>query len=371
MTVRVGLIVNPVAGMGGTFALKGSDDRALVEEARTRGAVPVAPLRAAQALRALAAAAGEFELLTYPGEMGEDEARAAQIEPVVLGSISSITTAADTRAAAASMAERGVELLCFAGGDGTAVDVLEAIGGRVPVLGIPAGVKMHSAVFAVNPRSAGELALRFVRGGVRRLVDAEVMDVDEEALRAGAVSARLHGYLRIPAARALVQSAKMRSGPAEEAAQAGIARYVADAMLEDGTWMVGPGTTTRAVTEALGLEKTVLGVDVVRHGALLVPDADERTLLEVAADGDARVVVTPVGGQGFVFGRGNQQLSARVIERVGIENVLVIATESKIAALGGRPLLVDTGDAAVDAALSGYARVVTGYNRKIVYRIAS
>jgi predicted polyphosphate/ATP-dependent NAD kinase len=365
------LIVNPVAGMGGKFALKGSDDRALVEEARTRGAVPVAPARAVEALRALTAEAAEVELLTYPGDMGETEARAAQLEPVVLGSISSFTTAADTCAAAASMVERGVGLLCFAGGDGTAADILEAIGGRVPVLGIPAGVKMHSAVFALNPRSAGELALRFVRGGVRSFVDAEVMDVDEEALRAGAVSARLHGYLRIPAARALFQSAKTRSGPSEEAAQAGIARYFADAMLQEGTWMIGPGTTTRRIMEALGLEKTVLGVDVVRGGGLLARDADEQTLLELAAAGDARILVTPIGGQGFVFGRGNQQLSASVIERVGPENVVVVATEAKIAALGGRPLLVDTGDACVDAALAGYARVVTGHRREIVYRIAS
>jgi len=371
VTARIGLIVNPVAGMGGKFALKGSDDRALVEDARARGAVPVAPARAVEALRSLAAAAGEIELLTYPGDMGEDEARAARLEPLMLGSTGSVTTAADTRAAAIAMAEQGVDLLLFAGGDGTAVDVLEAIGARVPVLGIPAGVKMHSAVFALNPRSAGELALRVSRGGVRRFVEAEVMDVDEEALRAGAVSARLHGYLRIPAVRALVQSAKTRSGPAEEAAQAGIAGYLAEAVLEEGTWMVGPGTTTRRIMEALGLEKTVLGVDVVRSGGLLARDADEETLLDLAGGRDARILVTPIGGQGFVFGRGNQQLSARVIERVGPENVVIAATEAKIAALGGRPLLVDTGDARIDAALAGYARVVTGHNREIVYRIAS
>ena len=371
MTARIGLIVNPVAGMGGKFALKGSDDRALVEDARARGAVPVAPARAVEALRSLAAAAGEIELLTYPGDMGEDEARAAQLEPVVLGSIGSNTTAADTRAAATAMAERGADLLLFAGGDGTAVDVLEAVGALVPVLGIPAGVKMHSAVFALNPRSAGELALRVARGSVRHFAEAEVMDVDEEALRAGAVSARLYGYLRIPVARALVQTAKARSGPAEEAAQDAIGRYVADTMLGDGAWMIGPGTTTRRIMEALGLEKTVLGVDVVRGGKLVALDADERTLLDLAAGGDSRILVTPIGGQGFVFGRGNQQLSARVIERVGPENVVVVATEAKIAALGGRPLLVDTGDVHVDTVLAGYARVVTGHNREIVYRIAS
>ena len=230
---------------------------------------------------------------------------------------------------------------------------------------------MHSAVFALNPRSAGELALLFVEGRVRTFLEAEVMDVDEEILREGAVSARLHGYLTVPAERHLVQRAKSRTLASERAAQEGIARYVVDHVLRDGTWLVGPGTTTRAVMSVLGLEKTLLGVDVVRGGTSLVKDADERRLLEIAETGGAGILVTPVGGQGFVFGRGNQQLSARVIERVGRERVVVIATEAKIGALGGQPLRVDTGDPAVDAMLAGYVRVIVDYNREIVYRIAS
>ena len=356
--------------MGGAVALKGSDGAALLEAARARGAVPVSPGRTAEALRPLAAAGLEIELLTAPGEMGEEEARAAGMEPVVVGSIGRTTTAADTRAAALAMAERDVELLLFAGGDGTAVDVLEAIDERIPVLGIPAGVKMHSAVFAVNPRSAGELALLVARGRVREMGEAEVMDVDEDALRAGTLSARLYGYARVPVQPSLVQGGKARSGGSERGAQEGIARYLIERVLGDHTCLVGPGSTTRALMTALGLEKTLLGVDVIRGGALVAKDADERRLLELAADGDARIVVTPVGGQGFVFGRGNQQLSARVIELVGRENVVVVATEAKITALGGRPLLVDTGDPAVDRLLSGYIRVVSGYGRELVYRIA-
>jgi predicted polyphosphate/ATP-dependent NAD kinase len=368
---KLGLIVNPIAGMGGAFALKGSDDRELVAAARDRGALPVAPERAVEALRSLAALRDRLEVLAYPREMGEAEAREAGLEPAVVGSIDAVTSAADTRAAASAMAESGVELLLFAGGDGTAVDILEAIGDRVPVLGVPAGVKMHSAVFAVNPKSAGELAARFVAGGVRELREAEVMDVDEATLRAGAISACLHGYLNVPAERRLVQSAKARTLAGEGAAQEGIAHYVIDHVLGERTWFVGPGTTSRALMDILGLEKTLLGVDVVRAGTCLVADADERALLEIAGETEAGIVVTPVGGQGFVFGRGNQQLSARVIERVGRKQIVVIATEAKIAALGGRPLRVDTGDPAADASLSGYRRVVVGYNREIVYRIAS
>jgi predicted polyphosphate/ATP-dependent NAD kinase len=368
--VRLGLVVNPIAGMGGAYALKGSDDPELVAAARARGAMPVAPLRAVEALGRLADVHDTLEVLTYPGEMGETEAREAGLEPDVVGSIGAVTSAADTRAAASELADRGVELLLFVGGDGTAVDIFEAIGDRVPVLGVPAGVKMHSAVFAVNPRSAGELAVRFAEGGVREFRAAEVMDVDEASLREGAVSARLHGYLTVPAERRLLQSAKARTLAAEGAAQEGIARDVVG-RFGTRTWFIGPGTTTKAVMDVLGLGKTLLGVDVVRAGRCLVADADEPALMEIAGAGDAGIVVTPVGGQGFVFGRGNQQLSARVIERVGLERILVIATEAKIAALGGRPLRVDTGDPAVDESLSGYLRVVVGYNREIVYRVAS
>jgi len=369
--VRLGLVVNPIAGMGGRVALKGSDDPEPLAAARERGAVPIAPARATEALRPLAALEDGLEVLAYPGEMGEQEARSAGLEPTVLGSIGAVTSAADTRAAAAAMADRDVDLLLFAGGDGTAVDVFESIGDRVPVLGVPAGVKMHSAVFAVNPKSAGELAVRLARGGgVRGLRRAEVMDLDEALLRAGAVSARLYGFLNVPAERRLLQSAKARSLAAEAAAQEAIAHHLVDNVFGERTWLIGPGTTTGALMAALGLEKTLLGVDVVRAGECLVADADERTLLELVAAEDAGIVVTPVGGQGFVFGRGNQQLSAPVIARVGRKRIVVVATEVKIAGLGGRPLRVDTSDPAVDASLAGYTRVVVGYNRDIVYPVA-
>lgn len=369
--MRLGVVVNPIAGMGGRLALKGSDDVALVAAARERGEVAVAPARATEALQRLTALGGELEVLAYAGAMGEEEARSAKLTPTVLGSAGSVTTARDTRAAAAAMAERGVDLLLFAGGDGTAVDVLEAIGDRIPVLGIPAGVKMHSAVFAVNPRSAGELAATLAQDGVRRVRRAEVMDVDEALLRAGSVSARLHGFLNVPDARLHLQCAKARSLGSEAAAQDAIARHLIDHVLADGTWLIGPGTTTGVVLSRLGLEKTLLGVDVVRAGRCEIADADERALLELLERGQAAgILVTPVGGQGFVFGRGNQQLSARVIERVDRERIVVVCTEAKIAGLGGAPLRVDTGDPALDARLAGYTRVVVGYQREIVYPIA-
>ncbi len=368
--MRIGLVVNPIAGMGGRLAFKGSDDAALVAAARARGEAPVAPARATEALRRLAALNSGVEVLAYPGEMGEDEALDAQLTATVVGSIEPVTSAQDTRAAAVEMADRGVDLLLFAGGDGTAVDLLEAIGDRIPVLGIPAGVKMHSAVFAVNPRSAGELAARLARDGVRRLHRAEVMDVDEALLRAGSMSARLHGFLTVPDARGLVQGAKARSLGSEALAQQEVAHHLVDSVLGDRTWLIGPGSTTGALLGLLGLEKTLLGVDVIRDGVCVLPDADEEALARLVEVEDAGIIVTPVGGQGFLFGRGNQQLSASVIERVDRSRVIVVATEAKIARLAGAPLRVDTGDPGLDASFAGYTRIVVGHNREIVYPVA-
>jgi predicted polyphosphate/ATP-dependent NAD kinase len=356
--------------MGGRLAFKGSDDAALVAAARQRGETPIAPARATEALRPLAALGDELEMLAYAGEMGEREAVDAQLAPMVLGHAGPATSAQDTRAAAVAMADRQVDLLLFAGGDGTAVDVLQAIGDRVPVLGIPAGVKMHSAVFALNPRSAGELTARLAHDGVRTLRRGEVMDVDESLLRAGSVSARLHGFLNVPDARRHLQSAKARSLGSESLAQEEIAHHLVDNVLDDGTWLIGPGTTTGALLSLLGLEKTLLGVDVIRAGTCLIADADERALLALLDADDARIVVTPVGGQGFLFGRGNQQLSAAVIEKVDPERVVVVATEAKIARLRGAPLRVDTGNPALDARLAGYTRIAVGYNREIIYPVA-
>ena len=302
-------------------------------------------------------------MLAAGGEMGADLAGTAITEAVAE------STAADTRAAAIALADAGVDLLLFAGGDGTAVDVLAAVGDRLPVIGIPAGVKMHSAVFGVTPRRAGELAAAFVAGRVRGDAPGEVMDVDESDLRAGLISPRLHGFLRVPVAPGLVQGGKARSAPAEAAAQAAVAAHAAE-LLDGVTALIGPGTTTQAVMAALGLPKSLLGVDVVQGGRLLAADADEETLLGLAGP-DAIVIVTPVGGQGFVLGRGNQQISPAVLWTIGVDRLLIVATEAKLAALGGRPLLVDTGDPELDTALAGYRRVVTGYRHETVYRVTA
>ena len=367
---RLGLIVNPVAGIGGRVGLKGSDGAEIQKKALALGAVPQSLNRAIQALERLKPV-DELEVITYPGEMGEDAARACGFEPTVIGSIKpGETTPEDTMNAAGEMLRLHVDLLLFAGGDGTARDVYNAIGEELPVLGIPAGVKIHSAVFGANPISAGDLAASYLRGRVSDLREAEVMDIDEEAFRQGVVSAKLYGYLKIPFERRLVQSLKTPSSPGEQTAMAAIAADVVSNMEDGWLYIIGPGTTTRAITSRSGLDKTLIGVDVVAEGKLVAADVNESQLLELLEGRKAKIIVTPIGGQGYIFGRGNQQISPKVIEKVGKENIIVVSTTGKIHSLGGRPLWVDTGDREVDEMLSGYIRVTTGYNERMIYRVS-
>ncbi len=367
---KLGLIVNPIAGIGGRVGLKGSDGAVIQRRALALGARPEAASRTADALERLAPLKETLELITYPAEMGEEVARLCGWSPTVIGSISlGKTTAEDTRQAAAEMLELGVDLLLFAGGDGTARDVYGVIGERVPALGIPAGVKIHSAVFGASPRTTGELASGFLQGRVQSLQPAEVMDIDEDAFRRGEVAAQLHGYLRIPYRRRFLQAAKSASPAGESTSLHGIAAEAVGRMKAGWHTVLGPGTTMRAITDRLGLEKTLLGVDVVQDGRLVAADANEAELLALLEDHPAQVVVTPIGGQGYLFGRGNQQISWRVIQAVGRPNIMVVSTPDKIHSLGGRPLWVDTGSRAVDESLCGYIRVTTGYREQIVYRV--
>ncbi len=394
---RLGLIVNPVAGLGGRVGLKGSDGVEIQARALALGATPLAGTRAAKALNALANA-GSFELLVGPGALGADVALASglscravdsnlgpdrstrdswEIKPSRKSGIAEsdadsnlgATTAEDTRRVARAMGALGVDLLLFAGGDGTARDLVVAVGTDVPVLGIPAGVKMHSAVFALHPRDAGVVASRFLNATTPATIEAEVLDLDEEAYRGGQVAPTLYGYLRVPAAPRHVQNRKAPSPVAEAAQAQAIAAAVVEGMQPGHAYALGPGTTTRAIAERLGLLKTLVGVDVVRDGASLTADANEAQLLALAQSGALTIVVAPTGGQGFLFGRGNQPFSPRVLAAVGVANIVVVATAAKLAALGGRPLQVDTGDPALDAQLAGPIRVITGYQERAVYRV--
>ncbi len=387
MTQRrtLGLIVNPVAGVGGRVGLKGSDGIEILRRALELGAARESPRRAQQALARLSGLAGEIDLVTCPGEMGADEAVAAGFTPRVLDSVigapwgaplpdgAPATTAEDTINAARAMRDIGVDLLLFAGGDGTARNIHDAIGTEIAALGIPAGVKIHSAVYATTPAAAGDLAGLFFRPQARgvELREAEVMDIDEEAFRQDRVSARLYGYLRVPYRRNLLQSAKAGAGGSDAVALEGIASEVVNGIRPGRLYVIGPGTTTRGIMRILGLPNTLLGVDVVCERAVVASDVNEDDLLRLTAERAATVVVTAIGGQGHIFGRGNQQISPRVLRQVGLDNIVVVATNQKLLALEERPLLVDTGDEELDAELCGYRKVVTNLNESTIYPVST
>ena len=359
--------------MGGRVGLKGTDGPGVVERARMLGAVPEAPRRAVDALwRVRSSLMEELDVLAAAHLMGADEATEAGFAPRAVGAAPMNGTIANhTLEAARLMADDGVNLLLFAGGDGTARNIHDGIGDRVPVVGVPAGVKVHSGVFSISPRAAGHLARSYLTGNAGPVRDAEVMDIDEEAFRAGSLSARLYGYLKVPYDDTLLQGSKDSRAAGDEAALDDIAIEMAERMRDGRLYVLGPGTTTRAIARQIGVEKTLLGVDIIQAGELVAVDVSETDLLKAIEGQSAAIVVTPIGGQGHVFGRGNQQISPTVIRRVGRDNVIVVATPEKLASLRDSLLLVDTGDAEVDAMLSGYHRVVTGFGREAVCRTSS
>lgn len=371
---RLGLIINPIAGIGGRVGLKGSDGVEIQRKALALGAQPQSHLRAAQALEALLPLRDTFELVTPPGAMGDTVARQCGFIPHPLPFSSweegNSTSAEDTIRAGRWMADHPVDLLLFAGGDGTARDIFTAVGTQVPVLGIPAGVKIHSAVFATHPRAAGEIAAAYVRGERLELREAEVVDLDEETYRAGSVITRLYGYLQVPHVAHRLQNKKAPTPASESVRAESIAAAVIESMQPGWIYILGPGTTTRVIADRLGFPKTLVGVDVYSRAGVIALDVSEARLLELIESQPAKIIVTPIGGQGFIFGRGNQQIAPRVIQKVGRENILVVSLSEKLNAMKGEPFMVDTGDSSVDEMLAGYMQVIVGYWEKVIYRIA-
>jgi predicted polyphosphate/ATP-dependent NAD kinase len=360
---RVGLIVNPIAGMGGRVGLKGTDSAAALARARELGATPLAAERTVRALERLERCDG-LVLVTAPGAMGAEVAAGRGFKTEVLPRRplhGDGTSADDTRAAAEELARRDVDLILFAGGDGTTRDIIDVVGDRV-----------HSAVFATTPENAGDVAAAFVSAGRRAPVrEADVVDVDEEAVRAGTISTRLYGAARVPDDRLRVQALKAGSTQSDEQELESVCRHLAEEMDPRRLYLLGPGTTTRRVMRHLGLPKTLLGVDVVCGGRLLAADVGERRLLDLLGGESATLIVGVVGGQGALFGRGNQQLSPAVLRRIGTDNIEIVAGSRKLLALDPPLLRVDTGDPELDATLAGYRRVHVAPRRTLVCKVAA
>ena len=371
--MRAGLIINPFAGIGGTVALKGSDGADIVRQALQRGAQPLAQTRAGRALSDVAASGASF--CTCAGDMGADVLEALGIEAdIVYRQANDPSTAADTHAAVEAMCERGIDVLVFAGGDGTARNVLDALevanqAETLPVIGIPAGCKIHSAVYAVSPAAAGEVLSAVFSGEPVKLRSAKVMDLDEDLFRQGVVKASAYGDLLIPDDQSNMQTIKQGGIDHETGALHEIADEIIDNMEDGQLYLVGSGSTTAMVMQQLGLDNTLLGIDAVLDRELIGSDLDERSILELVSEHPSRIIVTLIGGQGHLFGRGNQQFSARVLRAVGRENMDIVATGTKLRSLQGRPLRMDTGDDELDSSWQGAVQVITGYEQRTLYRI--
>lgn len=370
MGFPLAFLVNPIAGMGGRVGLKGTDG--LVDEAIRLGAKPVAPDRGVIFLKRFHELMPKVGVLVAPKVMGEFEARRAGVAFNVLDyRIGEVTSAEDTKNCVRLFLDSNVKLIVFVGGDGTARDVLDAVGdNRIAVLGVPAGVKMFSGVFAANPFDAAEIASAYLRGDAEAIL-MEVLDVDESAYRSNRLDIRLYGYMLTPVIGGLMPGSKQPTRLLDDELenQRAIARTVLEEINRDDLLILGPGTTVKALADLLGFEKTLLGVDVYWSGRVF-RDVNEAEILGLLDECDiAWIVVSPIGRQGIIFGRGNQQISPRVIERVGKNHIIVVATHSKLASIGDKPLRVDTGDPRVDSMLRGYIRVLVDYNMWIVKRV--
>ena len=368
VNMRLAVVVNPDAGLGGRLGFKGSDGRAA--EARAAGAQDRAGPRMSQCLEKLAELAREpIEIIAWDGRMGGDW---------IPGNYTSTGVTPDTTDAASTsdfIKSHSPDLFLYAGGDGTTRDIVEALGDReIPLVGVPGGVKMHSGCFATTPKAAAEVVWSFVTGDLM-VARTEVMDLDEEVYRKGEWKVKMYGEAFTPASPRWMQGAKEQvQRESEEETLEAMSSHVANLVEENSDLMIvwGSGGTLRQMCKQLGHESTLLGIDIL-HAGKMYNDLNEQGLLEIinSHDGEIKLLLSPMGGQGFLIGRGNLQLSPDVLRSIGIENILGIATPAKL--LGLNELRIDTGDENLDTEIRSkkYLKVLQGYRTTRVIRVAN
>lgn len=366
MKNKIGLIVNPVAGMGGKVGLKGTDGK-MYKKALELGAKPVTPKRT-KTLLSYIKNKDKISLVVAPGKMGKEYVKAFDIPFTVVGKVGKVVSAKDTKRISSEMVKNGIELLIFVGGDGTARDVYDAINSNVPVVGVPAGVKIFSSIFAASARAAAEMVDAFVEG--TDVTEREVLDIDEDAFRKDRLASRLYGYLIVPNVRSFLQSGKAASSTSRSSVDSKeeIATNIVEQMDRETLYLLGPGTTLKAIADEMKLQKTLLGIDAVSSGKLVGKDLNEKGILNLLKMYQKRkIIVTPIGGNGFIFGRGSKQFSPEVIKQVGRENIMVVGTKDKVNRLDC--LRVDTGDFEVDRFLCGYVEIIVGYKEGMMVNV--
>lgn len=366
----LGLIINPISGMGGSVGLKGTDGREILQKAIELGATPTALRRTLQVLKQLESVQSKLFFYTCPGVMGEEVLKelgfkyALLEDPIFKNGTNAYTTTAEHTKKAGQQLKviENLKLILFAGGDGTARDILSIIQKDIVCLGIPSGVKIYSSVFSLNPKDASSLILQYLwdEAPIR---ESEVLDIDEEAYRKGKLVSKLYGYMLTPYVPEFSQPSKLGTPDSDLNNQERIAHRIVETLEEGVYYLLGPGTTIKAITDLLGEDKTVLGVDLLLNKKIIQKDLNEEQILKSIDGKPSRMVVSLIGRQGFLFGRGNLQFSPNVIRKVGISNIIILSTHYKLESIPHQILRIDTRDPQLDAELKGLYRVITDYDQ--------
>ncbi|MGJ8682209.1 ATP-NAD kinase family protein [Paraglaciecola sp.] len=371
---KLGLVINPYAGIGGALALKGSDGADIRARALSMGAEKLAGEKTKLALEKIAHLKDKIHVYLASGEMGQDLAEQLGFaHTCVYQPPKTQTESIDTQATVQALALENVDLILFAGGDGTARNICQLVNNSIPVLGVPAGCKIHSAVYAVTPQAAGRVLEQVIQGNIVSVNDAEVMDIDEDLFRQGKVKAKQFGEMQVPTEVQYIQAVKMGGKESDELVLADIAAHVIEEMQDnpEHIFVMGSGSTVEFIMQELGIHNTLLGVDLIQGQKLLASDVTSQQLIEHTQGNKCKLVLTLIGGQGHVLGRGNQQLSAGFLNSLDKQDILLVATKTKLANLAGKPLIVDSSNDQVNQDLAGLITVITGYRDQVLYPVAN
>lgn len=362
---KIGVVINPIAGMGGSVGLKGTDGFEILEEAVKRGAIRHSEERTIDALKILKTSS--TVIFSCEGNMGGDILTRLGIGYNSVKEAADITTERDTIETVERFLKEKVDLIVFAGGDGTARNVCEVVADKIPVIGVPTGVKIHSPVFCITPFAAADLLKQFTKGKINQFKEAEVIDLNEEDYRKEKINTKLFGYMKIPYDSKLVQCKKTGSSSNEKRSQIAIAEFVIEDMKKDEIYLIGAGSTTKAITDRLNIKGSLLGIDAVKNKKIIGKDLQENEIINLIDNEIVNLVITPIGGQGFIFGRGNQQLSGKILNQINKKKILIVSAKEKLNSLMGKNLLIDTGNEVINKYLRGYYKVLTGYHEFTFY----